>query len=151
MPNCARVKSRLTADRKPRNSITIEIKFAGSLGYIGLKDLKGRHFRPYNDKLKGELKDEVVWAKGENSDPLLLQAQQVRNYLFIVKMGKGRKRLLLAACVGLSFPDIRDQRTMTNKGSKRNVLHLLQAQQAPVSVCLLTRSRKFYKFKRQPF
>ena len=38
------------------------------------------------------------------------------------------------------FPDICGQRTMTNKGAKRNVPHLLQAQQAP-SVCGQFRKR----------
>ena len=42
------------------------------------------------------------------------------------------ERLLLAACVGLSFSRFCGQRTMTNKGAKRNVPHLLQAQQTPV-------------------
>ena len=52
--------------------------------------------------------------------------------LFSVTNGEREKMILLAACVGLSFPDICGQRTMTNKGAKRNVPHLLQAQQAPV-------------------
>ena len=43
---------------------------------------------------------------------------------------------------GLSFPDICGQRTMTNKGEKRNVPHLLQAQQAPV--CLWSISEKLH-------
>ena len=47
------------------------------------------------------------------------------------KWGNG-ERLLLAACVGLSFSRYFGQRTMTKKGAKRNVPHLLQAQQAPV-------------------
>ena len=49
------------------------------------------------------------------------------------KWGNG-ERLWLATCVGLSFLDICGQRTMTNKGAKRNVPHLLQAQQ-DLSVC----------------
>ena len=52
-----------------------------------------------------------------------------------------------ASCVGLSFPDICGQGTMTNKGAKRNVPHLLQAQQAPVwlwSISETSQSRKFH-------
>ena len=42
---------------------------------------------------------------GRNSDPPLLQVQQVRDNFSVHKWGDG-ERLLLAACVGLSFPDI---------------------------------------------
>ena len=42
---------------------------------------------------------------GRNSDPRLLQAQQVRDNFSVHKWGNG-ERLLLAACVGLSLPDI---------------------------------------------
>ena len=38
----------------------------------------------------------VVWGKGENSDPPLLQAQQVRDYLFGVTNGEREKRVSLA-------------------------------------------------------
>ena len=44
-------------------------------------------------------------------------------------------------------PDICGQRTMTNKGAKRNVPHLLQAQQAPVclwSILETLQCRKFH-------
>ena len=41
----------------------------------------------------------------ENSDLPLLQAQQVRDNFSVHKWGNG-ERLLLAAYVGLSFPDI---------------------------------------------
>ena len=45
------------------------------------------------------------------------------------------------------FPDICGQRTKINKGAKRNVPHLLQAQQAPVclwSISETLQCRKFY-------
>ena len=42
---------------------------------------------------------------GRNSDPPLLQAQQVRDNFSVHKWGNG-ERLLLAARVGLSFPDM---------------------------------------------
>ena len=38
-----------------------------------------------------------------------MQAQQVRDYLFGVTNGERVSRLLLAACVGLSFPNIWDK------------------------------------------
>ena len=69
-----------------------------------------------------------LYGKREkNSDPPLLQAQQVRDYLFDETNGEGEKRLLFAPCAGLSFPDIYGHRTLTNEGAKRNVPHLLQA------------------------
>ena len=68
-----------------------------------ITDLKRGHFRPYHDK--GTFK-KGKWGKEENSDSPLLQAQQVRDYLFGVTNGERAKRLLLAACVGLSFPNI---------------------------------------------
>ena len=72
-----------------------------------------------------ELKCEIVWGKEEKSDPpLLLQVQQGRDYRC------REKRVLRAACAGLSFPSIYGHRTMTNKGAKRNVPHPLQTQQA---------------------
>ena len=43
--------------------------------------------------------------EGRNSDPPLLQAQQVRDNFSVHKWGNG-ELLLLAACVGLSIPDI---------------------------------------------
>ena len=48
--------------------------------------------------------------KGENSVPTLPQAQQVRDFLFGLTNGEGAKRLLLAPCAGLSFPDSYGQR-----------------------------------------
>ena len=59
--------------------------------------------------------------------------------------GGNGERLLLAACVGLSFPDICGQRTMTNKGAKRNVPHLLQAQPAPVCLWSISETLKCQK------
>ena len=61
------------------------------------------------------------------------------------KWGNG-ERLLLAACVGLYFPDIYGQRTMTNKGAKRNVPHLLQAQLAPVCLWSISETLQCRKF-----
>ena len=55
---------------------------------------------PLSGNLKGK------WEKGENSDPPLLQGQQLRDYLFSVTDGEREKSILLAACVGLSFSDI---------------------------------------------
>ena len=40
-----------------------------------------------------------------DTDPPLLQVQQVRDNFFVHKWGNG-ERLLLAACVGLSFSPI---------------------------------------------
>ena len=45
---------------------------------------------------------EVIWAKGENSDPPLLQAQQVRYYLFGETNEERERRVLLAVCAGIS-------------------------------------------------
>ena len=47
----------------------------------------------------------MLYAVRRNSDPPLLQAQKVRDN-FSVQKWVSRERLLLAACVGLSFPDI---------------------------------------------
>ena len=47
-----------------------------------------------------------MWEKEETSDPHLLQAQQVRNYLLSVTKGEREKKVLLAVCAGLAFPDI---------------------------------------------
>ena len=44
------------------------------------------------------------------------------------------------------FPDICGQRTMTNKGAKRNVPHLLQAQQAPVCLWSISETLQCRKF-----
>ena len=52
-----------------------------------------------------EIKDEVVCGKGEKGNPPLLQAQQVRDYLFGVTNWEKEQRVSLAANVGLSFPD----------------------------------------------
>ena len=43
------VMTSLTADRKPWNSITIDVTIGGVFDYIGLKDLKICHFQPYHD------------------------------------------------------------------------------------------------------
>ena len=42
--------SSLTADRKPGNSITIDVTIGGVFDYIGLKDFKICHLQPYHDK-----------------------------------------------------------------------------------------------------
>ena len=44
----------------------------------------------------------VVWEKEETSDPPLLQAQQVRNYLLSVT--KGERENWLVGCFGLNGP-----------------------------------------------
>ena len=53
MSNAASVKSRLAADWKSWNSITIDATFGVCFFcYIGLKGLKRRNFRPHHDKGK---------------------------------------------------------------------------------------------------
>ena len=71
-----------------------------------------------------------MWC-GRNSDPPLLQTQQVRDNFSVHKRRNG-ERYCSQQCVGLSFFDIAAKEQMTNKGAKRNVPHLLQAQQAPI-------------------
>ena len=51
---------------------------------------------------------------------------------FGVTNGERERKISLAASTGLSIPGIYGQRTMTNEEIKRNVPHLLQAQQALV-------------------
>ena len=48
--NGARVLFSLTADRKPRNSITNDVTIGGVFVYFVLKDFKICHFQPYHDK-----------------------------------------------------------------------------------------------------
>ena len=48
--NGAKVTSSLTAERKPRNSFTIDVTIGGVFDSIGLKDFKMCHFQPYHDK-----------------------------------------------------------------------------------------------------
>ena len=45
------------------------------------------------------------------------------------------------------FPDICGQRTMRNKGAKRNVPHLLQAQQAPICLWSISETLQCRKFR----
>ena len=81
--------------------------------------------------------------------------QQLRDYLFAVTNGKREKRLTLAAGAGPSFSGIYGQRTMPHGGAKkkkkkkkkeRNVLHLLQAQQALVCLWSISKTLPCQKF-----
>ena len=72
----------------------------GVYGNIELKGLKRRHFRPY----QRETKDAVAWEKGEKIDPHLLQAQQVRDYLFGVINGERRKGYRWQQLLDYLFP-----------------------------------------------
>ena len=107
--------------------------FGGLVGHIGLKGLKRRHFCPYMYHDRG---------KGEKSDPHLLQAQQALDYFFGITNRENEKKVSLAARAGLSFPVFTYLRPKNNCqcGTKRNVPHLLQAQQG--LVCLRSISGK---------
>ena len=80
--------------------------------------------------------------------PPLLQVQQVRDKIFMHKWGNG-ERLLLATCVGLSFPRYLRPNNNDQQRDKRNVPHLLQAQQAPVCLWSISETLQCRKLKGQ--
>ena len=132
-----------TCRSKSRNSITIDVTFCSVFVYIALKGLRDVIFS--HTMIRG-LKGRGCMGLRRNSDPPPAASAAGAGQLLVHKWANW-DRLLLAACVGLSFPDICGQRTMTNKGAKRNVPHLLQAQQAPVcpwSISETLQCRKFH-------
>ena len=78
-----------------------------------------------------------------NSDPPLLQAQQVRGNFSVHKM---RTAIARSMCWAI-FTRYCGQRTMANKGAKRNVPHLLQAQQAPICLWSISETLWCQKFQ----
>ena len=65
--------------------------------------------------------------------------------LFSAQMGKWRTAIARSMCWAI-FSRYCGQRIMTNKGAKRNIPHLLQAQQAPVCLWSISDMLQCQKF-----
>ena len=95
---------------------------------------------PFKSPEKGDLKGEVECGKGEIMIHPCCKRSRCGTTFRCTNRKMENGYCSQHVLDGQSFPDICGQRTMTNKGVKRNVPHLLQAQQAPV--CLWSISEK---------
>ena len=86
-----------------------------------------------------------LYAVWEKQWPVPAASAAGAGQLFSAQMGKWRTAIARSMCWAI-FSRICGQRTMTIKGAKLNVPHLLQAQQAPICLCSISETLQCQKF-----